>query len=719
MKILLVTMKMDIGGAETHILELARGLSRRGVEVHVASAGGVFAEALEKEGIRHITLPLDRRALFAMQKAKKGLKALISGENYDIVHAHARIPAFLCGMLQRKLRFRFVTTDHLDFKVTPLLKKFTDWGEFAFAVSDDLKDYLMREYGVPEDRIALTVNGVDTERFSPSKREKNEALPTILHISRLDLSVSHCALALMESLPLLRQKARLVIVGNGDNAPFLREKGKAINEALGYEAILFAGAVSDVKPYIDESDIVVAPSRAAMEGMACGKPTILSGSQGHGGIFSEKLTADAVRTNCCFRGNPLPTPHVLASEIDALLAMSGEEREALGVRCRAFILQYFSVDAMVESQLAVYQRLWQWKTGGVPEVLLSGYYGYGNLGDEMLLSVIIRKLRERFPSVRICVLSREPEKTARYHMVDAVGRFDLVAIERKMQKNALFLFGGGTLLQDKTSSRSLSYYLYLLEMAKKHGMKTVLFAGGIGPLLRPQNAGRVKAALATLDHISLRDKASFAFCETECKAVKPHLTFDPVILEKTASNDAQKCGKNAEKSDYFLVILKKISGDVLENLKKTVLWTAKKHTLRPLFVSLFDAEDLKFTEMVCGELGAEYRSVSDGKALMALLRGARFVISARLHGLVYATLAGAPMLACTEDEKLLSYLQMIGESRGFSTEAVEKLLSEEASIRVSLREGLPLWFEMAEEGFGALFAFADRILTKKEGQYDV
>ncbi len=719
MKILLVTMKMDIGGAETHILELARGLSRRGVEVHVASAGGIFAEALEKEGIRHITLPLDRRALFAMQKAKKGLKALISSEHYDIVHAHARIPAFLCGMLQRKLRFRFVTTDHLDFKVTPLLKKFTDWGEFTFAVSDDLKDYLMREYGVPEERIALTVNGVDTERFSPAKREKSEALPTVLHISRLDRAVSHCALALMESLPLLHKKAKLVIVGDGENAPFLREKGRAISEALGYEAILFAGAVSDVKPYIDESDIVVAPSRAAMEGMACGKPTILSGSQGHGGIFSENITADAVRTNCCFRGNPLPTPTVLASEINALLAMSGEEREALGARCRDFILQYFSVDAMVESQLSVYEALWQRKTDGTPDILLAGYYGYGNLGDEMLLSVIIRKLRERFPTVRICVLSREPEKTARYHMVDAVGRFDLAAIERSMQKNALFLFGGGTLLQDKTSSRSLSYYLYLLHLAKKKGMKTALFAGGIGPLLRPQNAERVKAALAMLDHISLRDEASFAFCEDACKRVKPYLTFDPVVLEKTEAKNAQKCEKNAKKSDYFLVIFKKMSDKTLENLKKTVLWTVKTHTLRPLFVSLFDVEDLKLTEMLCNELGAEYRSVSDGKTLIALLRGARFVISARLHGLILATLAGTPMLACTEDEKLLSYLEILGERRGFSTEAVEKLLSEEDLIRASLLEGLPLWQEMAEEGFQALFAFYDGTLTEKEGQRNV
>ena len=70
MKILMITMSMGIGGAETHILELSKGLSARGNEIHVASAGGVFVKELEKAGFVHFTLPLDRREIFAMLKAK-------------------------------------------------------------------------------------------------------------------------------------------------------------------------------------------------------------------------------------------------------------------------------------------------------------------------------------------------------------------------------------------------------------------------------------------------------------------------------------------------------------------------------------------------------------------------------------------------------------------------------------------------------------------------
>ena len=170
MKVLMVTMRMDIGGAETHILELCRAFVRRGISVSVASSGGVYVTELEKLGIPHITLPLAQKTPSALLKASRGLSALFQKEKFDIVHAHARIPAFLCGKLHKKYGFRFVTTDHLDFRLTPLLKKLTDWGEFTFAVSEDLRRYLLRNFSVNPEHIALTVNGIDTERFAPEAR---------------------------------------------------------------------------------------------------------------------------------------------------------------------------------------------------------------------------------------------------------------------------------------------------------------------------------------------------------------------------------------------------------------------------------------------------------------------------------------------------------------------------------------------------------------------
>ena len=61
MKILMATMKMEIGGAETHILELAKELAAQGVDVTVVSAGGVYAKELEAAGIAHVWAPLHTR----------------------------------------------------------------------------------------------------------------------------------------------------------------------------------------------------------------------------------------------------------------------------------------------------------------------------------------------------------------------------------------------------------------------------------------------------------------------------------------------------------------------------------------------------------------------------------------------------------------------------------------------------------------------------------
>ncbi len=717
MKILMVTMSMGIGGAETHILELSRGLRARGVDVHVASAGGVFVEDLQKAGVVHHTLPLDRRKISAMLKAQKRLKTLIQKGNYDIVHAHARIPAFLCGNLHKTMRFRFVTTDHLDFALTPLLRKFTDWGEYTFAVSEDLRRYLLKNFHLNPRHISLTVNGVDTKRFSP---EMNVTLPlqkdekaVIVHISRLDAPVSICAKALMDAMLLLKKKAVLVIVGDGDHASVLREKANGINEMLGYEAVILAGAQTDVRPYLLAADIVAAPSRAAMEGMACGKPTIVSGSQGHGGIFCEALAEDAKKSNFCFRGSPLPTAETLAGEIRSLLDLSPEERQTIGAFCRRYIEMHYSVDIMVESQLRVYQKLVKHPTDGPPDVLICGYYGYGNSGDETLLSVMTENLRKRMPNIRICVLSAKPNETARYHMVDAVHRFDLLEISKKMKQGKLFLFGGGSLLQDKTSNRSLSYYLQMLHMAKKNGMKIAVFANGIGPITREKNKKRVQDALHLADSISLRDHSSLAFCREKCPKTKLRLVFDPAI--QTEKSPIESIPNEA----FFVVIPKKTIPDSTELLKKTILHIRKTYGLRPVMLSLFEAQDGVYARTLADEVGAEVMTFADASSCVALLSRATCLLSARLHGLVYATAASCPMFAVSDDSKLLSYMETIGMGEDHENPAVFRIGDDEntllkridhwmphrETVRIYLSEHLPAWRAMADAEFDRLMPF--------------
>ena len=111
MRILMATMQLGIGGAETHIVELSKALKKRGIEVFVASQGGAYVSELEAVGIKHFKLPLNKKTIPAMRKSISGLKEIIEEYKIDVVHSHARIPGFILANLRRRMGFRLVSTN--------------------------------------------------------------------------------------------------------------------------------------------------------------------------------------------------------------------------------------------------------------------------------------------------------------------------------------------------------------------------------------------------------------------------------------------------------------------------------------------------------------------------------------------------------------------------------------------------------------------------------
>ena len=226
MKILMATMGLDIGGAETHIVELSKELKQQGHEVVIVSNGGVYEKEVTAAGIRHYKAPLNRRSVGDMKKGKQILKEVIEKEKPDVVHAHARIPGFLCGQLQKKMGFAFVTSCHGVYKATGPLRLLSNWGERTLAVSEDIRDYLINEYHIPADHITVTINGIDTNKFSPEvsgdkvRKELNLGDSKVLvHVCRLDAFTSPTARQIIEVAPRLAQAipgVRIVLVGGGE-----------------------------------------------------------------------------------------------------------------------------------------------------------------------------------------------------------------------------------------------------------------------------------------------------------------------------------------------------------------------------------------------------------------------------------------------------------------------------------------------------------------------
>jgi len=684
-------MKMGIGGAETHIIELCRALKAHGHSVAVASAGGCLAEEITKLGARHITLPLDKKDPVSLMRSRRELKKIIKGGKFDIVHAHARIPAFVCEPICRKYNVRFVTTAHYDFKVSPILKKLTRWGEHTFAVSEDITRYLEKNYRIERRNISFVPNGIDMEKFvrdddiganmrrSLGARGKK----LILHVSRLDSAVSHCAeefIGAADKLSAERDDVMFVIVGGGDAFDEVKSKADRLNERRGRRVVWLTGGVSDVRPYLFAADVFVGPSRAALEAMASGLPVVISGSEGHLGQLTRSNFDYALETNLCCRSSELPTAAILYRSIVDMLGMTDRELRALNAIQRE-LLENYTVDKMVEIYEREYERISKIKTGVRPAAVICGYYGYGNAGDRAMMFALVEGLRRAREAAPLCIMSSHPKKTARECVADSVHRYDLISVYKQIKRSGVLIFGGGNLLQDQTSRRSLWYYLFVLKTAKRLGAKIIVYANGIGPLGK-ESVGKVLRALADADYVSIRDKASYDFCISHGIAARP--AADPAFLLDTGAVPDTRGG-------YFVVVPRRSSNEEFWSLCALTRWASEKYALRPLVISMFPSEDgavarslAKATDALIIEEG-----VTDFGVLYSALCGAEFVIGARLHALVCATAAGCPPIAAKNEKNeafmkglRLEYCYLSSYEKG--REVIEIVMKNPVEIRRSL-----------------------------------
>jgi polysaccharide pyruvyl transferase CsaB len=155
---------------------------------------------------------------------------------------------------------------------------------------------------------------------------------------------------------------------------------------------------------------------------------------------------------------------------------------------------------------AVYQKALP-KRRTVP-ILIGGYFGCGNLGDDAILQAILHELSTSHPTVRPTVLSGSPMRDRKRLGIGTLCRKDPFSILWGLFRARLFVLGGGSLLQNRTGNLSLFYYLWLLKLARLMRLPSVLFASGIGPLLGEGATRWVQKVLRSVDLIGLRDTHS-------------------------------------------------------------------------------------------------------------------------------------------------------------------------------------------------------------------
>lgn len=670
MHILMLTMSLGIGGAETHILELTRALIARGHSVTVASGGGLFVEPLIASGARHIDVPLYTKKPGSLARAYRTVAEELRKNSYDIIHAHARIPAFLGQKLARRFDIPFVTTFHGTFNPVWYWRALTRTGERTLAVSDDIRDYLMRYYGTDPEKIRITVNGIDTDAFGDAADPLPD-LPAgerILTVTRLDKECAWHAFRLIEAMPAIvsaRPEARLVIVGGGDVLDEIRESADRMDESLGGGRIFVLGPRGDIPKILPAADVFVGVSRAAMEAMAARLPVVLSGAQGHLGVFVPAMTEEAVETNFCCRGRALGSAEEIAQCVITVLEKDAAARRGMGEYNRAVIAEKYSVARMCTDAEETYRRVIAEHVPKWGDVVISGYYGFHNAGDDALLSSIADGLKARGVT-KIAALSRRGVSPA--VGVKAVSRFHMIAVWRALRHAKLLISGGGSLFQDATSKKSLAYYASVVRAAHRLGVPVMIYANGIGPIGSESGRRLAARACTEADYISVREDTSREeLCRMGIDSGKIRVSADPVY---------RLSGRTAyEKQAKIVVSLRELAGKAAEEGDSAALEDAvvcaltqvcRERALTAVVLPMQPKYDAAISARLVRRLteaGVEtaLSSARTSEEIFDEIGSARAVLAMRLHALIFATASAVPSAAISYDPKidaLMSYLGM-------------------------------------------------------------
>jgi len=689
-KILMTLMGMEIGGAETHVLELSKTLQRMGLDVHVVSNGGVYVRELEDCGIKHYRVPLHNKQFINVFSSYRAIRKIIVENDIRLVHAHARIPAFICGLLQKRLKFKFVTSVHGAFSVAFPFNRLSNWGDRVFAVSQDLKDYLLTHYKVREDAISLTVNGINTDKFSPEAdpeglaeelgiRPDTKKIVSVSRLDRLD-AISLPAHKLIEAAEdlAMAHNVEIIIVGDGDDFEDVKAGADRVNTRVGRKLVHITGQRTDINRFLVLADVFVNGSRASLEAMSAACPVVLAGGAGYLGIFSEDNKDEAVRTNFTCRGHEPVTAAKLTADITKLLNMPSHERAALGNMGRELVKSMYSLERMAMDSITVYEDILKAQsqharalkyTKRQNNVVISGSYGVNNSGDDIILQSIVQNLRSYRKDINITVLSSSPKETRARFDVDAIYRFNFVSVFLRLMKTGLLITGGGNLIQDETSTKSLIYYLWVINTARRLKVKNMLYAKGIGPVNRTGNIPRVRRSLNKVDLITLRESESLdVLKDIGITGPNVYLTADAVFALPKAGDCSDYLTKLGVKGPFFAVSLRSW-GHNPPDLENQVAAFAdhivETYGYQAVFVPMRADQDVDIsrramTLMKHSSILAE-SAPHDFDQARAVMGAAAFALAMRLHALIYAMEKGVPCIGLVYSTKIRQFMEYMGQ----------------------------------------------------------
>ncbi|MEQ4482046.1 polysaccharide pyruvyl transferase CsaB [Cohnella silvisoli] len=341
-------------------------------------------------------------------------------------------------------------------------------------------------------------------------------------------------------------------------------------------------------------------------------------------------------------------------------------------------------------------------------MVLSGYYGFRNSGDEAVLKSILAALEEAAAHAGIkvepIVLSGDPEWTQRQYGVEAVHRTKLGEVRKALKSSDGLISGGGSLLQDATGLGSIPYYLGIMALARWCGKPTFVYAQGIGPVNRRVFQPFIARAFKRAAYVSVRDEESATLLRRY--GVPPasiEVVPDPVMGLPAGSGEGTGAEQDSGLPGAVDAVTAASGQDTLPVVGVSVrFWRsdradldraaaalealAGRHAVRLRFLPFHRGADEDASRYVMERLAgsgvpAELAPAHDDPQLMLREVGrCALLIGMRLHSLIYAANQEIPLLGLSYDPKIDQFLQRLGQRAVGTTDSLDPdLLAHQAT----------------------------------------
>ena len=695
MKVIHLISGGDSGGAKTHVLSLLQNLNKTITAQLVCFRDGPFAEEARTMGIPTMICGGNN-----IPHLRRELADYIREGGYQLIHCHGSRANMIGALLRKSTGLPVVSTVHSDYKLDYMGRPFARltfgainaWAlrhlDYRIGVSDAMVDLLI-DRGFPPDRFYAIYNGIDFTP-APSQGERLAYLRGLgadVEENSVVVGIAARLNPVKDMSTLIRgfaeghkscPRLRLVIAGDGEE----RQKLGDLAKELGVEKeVTFAGWISGgMDRFYSALDI------NALTSLSETFPYALT----EGARFHLATVATAVGG----------IPYLIDQDVNGYLFIPGDWqtlgrylaalgnedalRREMGEKLYEKASAKFSIQSTVDTQLHIYEEIIRRHNRPKRDrdgVVICGAYGRGNAGDDAILEAILQEMRAIDPDMPITVLTKDPKATRLTYRVRTAGRMDVLTWKKAMRHAGLYINGGGSLIQDVTSRRSLWFYLHNIQAAHKAGCKVQMYGCGIGPVLREQHRKLAASVLnASVDVITLREPDSLKELQS-MGVTKPEilLTADPALTLPAASEDEidsvlLRAGIPPH-GKYLCFALRNWKGfeDKAPLFAQAAKYAYETYGLTPVFAAVE-----KHLDPVAGRLAAAGLDIphyflddagSAGTIIGALSR-MQAVVSMRLHALIFAAGQGIPLAGVVYDPKVSAFLRYIGQENFLDLDAL-------------------------------------------------